>query len=122
MHTSITPPSCSLLSEREALACEILYLLQDEPGITQRELARKVGVSLGRANACLRALAEKGWLEPERLRQCASRGRTVYVLTPDGMAERGRLAGRLLMRKRAQHAQLGAQIAQLEREVAAGRR
>lgn len=121
MQTSITPPSYSLLTEREALVCEILYLLENEPGITQRELARKVGVSVGRANSCLQALAGRGWLRLDRICRSQGRGRHIYVLTEVGMAERGRLAGRFLLRKRAQHAQLGAQIAELEREVAAGK-
>ena len=121
MQTGITPPSCSLLSEREALVCEILYLLENEPGITQRELARRVGVSVGSANSCLQALAVRGWLRLDRFCRSRSRGRHIYVLTEVGIAERGRLAGRFLMRKRAQHAHLEAQIAQLEREVAAGK-
>lgn len=106
-----------LLTEREALDCEILYLLEREPEITQRELAQRMGVSVGRTNYCLRALAGRGWLKLERFRAAQRKGRYIYVLTPGGLAERSRMAGRFLKRKRAEYDHLKAQIAELERDV-----
>ena len=106
------------LTEREALDWEILYLLESEPEITQRELARRMGVSVGRTNYCLRALAGRGWLKLERFRQAERKGRYIYVLTPSGIAERKRLAERFLQRKRAEYDHLKAQIARLERDGA----
>ena len=100
------------------LDCEILYVLESEPEITQRELARRMGVSVGRTNYCLRALAGRGWLKLERFRTAQHKGRYIYVLTPGGLAERKRLAGRFLKRKRAEYDHLKAQIALLEREAA----
>ena len=106
------------LTEREAFDCEILYLLESEPEITQRELARRMGVSVGRTNYCLRALAGRGWLKLERFRAAQRKSRYIYVLTPGGLAERSRLAGRFLKRKRAEYDHLKSQIAQLEQDAA----
>ena len=117
MQTDTPSSKQPALSAREELDCEILYLLEHEPGITQRELARRMGVSLGRANYCLRALAGKGWLKMGRFRQSENKARYAYVLTPGGIAERARLAGGLLARKRAEYEYLQAQIARLERQV-----
>ena len=105
------------LSEREALDCEILYLLEEQPDITQRELARRMGVSLGRTSYCLKALAARGWLKLERFRLSSEKGRYVYVLTPGGLAERGRLAGQFLSRKRSEYDYLKTQIARLEQDI-----
>ncbi len=41
----------------------VLKLMQDNPGMTQRALAKELGISLGGANYCLQALVEKGWLK-----------------------------------------------------------
>lgn len=122
MKTTASSFPDTVLSEREALDCEILYLLEEQPGITQRELARCMGVSLGRTNYCLRALAARGWLKLERFRLSSEKGRYVYVLTPGGLAERGRLAGRFLARKRAEYDYLKDRIARLEQDVEGGAR
>lgn len=117
MQTDTHPSTQPALSAREALDCEILYLLEHEPRITQREIARRMGVSLGRANYCLRALAGKGWLKLDRFRLAENKARYVYVLTPGGLAERARMAGGFLARKRSEYEYLQAQIARLERQV-----
>ena len=105
------------LSESESLDCELLYLLEQHPGLSQRELARRLGISLGRVNYCLKALAAKGWLKLENFRQSPAKHRYIYVLTSDGIATRSALAARFLKRKLAQYEQLKAQIAMLEREL-----
>ena len=105
------------LSEGESLDCELLYLLEQNPGLSQRELSRLLGISLGRVNYCLKALAAKGWLKLENFRQSSAKHRYIYVLTPDGIATRSALAARFLTRKLAQYEHLKAQIAMLEREL-----
>ncbi len=116
------PPSYSSyprtqLSARESLDCDLLYLLEQEPGLSQRELAQRLGISLGRVNYCLQAMAEKGWLKLENFRQSPGKSRYAYVLTPTGIAERSAVAARFLMRKLAQYEHLKAQIAALERDL-----
>ena len=105
------------LSEGESLDCELLYLLEQHPGLSQRELARRLGISLGRVNYCLQALAAKGWLKLENFRQSPAKHRYIYVLTPDGIVMRSALAAGFLKRKLAQYEQLKAQIAMLELEL-----
>ena len=86
-------------------------------GLSQRELSRQLGISLGRVNYCLKALAAKGWLKLENFRQPPAKHRYIYVLTPDGIATRSALAAGFLKRKLAQYEQLKAQIAMVEREL-----
>ena len=105
------------LSEGESLDCELLYLLEQNPGLSQRELSRQLGISLGRVNYCLKALAAKGWLKLENFRQSPAKQRYIYVLTPTGISMRSALAAVFLKRKLAQYEQLKAQIAMLEREL-----
>ena len=105
------------LSEGESLDCELLYLLEQQPCLSQRELSRRLGISLGRVNYWLQALAAKGWLKLENFRLSPAKHRCIYVLTPAGISLRSALAAGFLKRKLAQYEQLKTQIAMLEREL-----
>lgn len=117
MQSSANPPPTTLLSDRESLDCELLFLLEQNPELSQRELSRRLGISLGRVNYCLQALAEKGWLKLENFRQSPHKQRYFYALTPAGIAKKSAMAGRFLKRKMAEYEHLKAQIAMLEDEL-----
>lgn len=55
----------------------------DVDKLTQRELARRTGISLGMINALLKRLAERGWVMLTRVSAKTMR----YALTPSGLAE-----------------------------------
>lgn len=117
METFVRPPLQADLSERECVDFELLFLLDQNPELSQRELSSRLGISLGRVNYCLQALAAKGWIKLENFRQSPSKRRYVYALTPNGLAKRSAMAGRFLKRKLVQYEHLKAQIAMLEREL-----
>ncbi|MHA6334531.1 MarR family transcriptional regulator [Qipengyuania sp. CAU 1752] len=115
MPVNIPPDPNTILHERAALECELLYLLELEPGLTQRALARRSGISLGRVNACLKQLVQKGWLALEPL---PSPRRRKYVVTPGGLSHRAQTAPVHLRRKRAEHEWLRLHIDLIERDLA----
>jgi len=99
------------------LRLTLLRELQDNPEISQRELAEKVGVSLGKTNYALRALIERGWVKVENFGRSRRKHRYLYELTPSGLAARARITRRFLKRKIEEHEHLLAEIEQLRREV-----
>jgi EPS-associated MarR family transcriptional regulator len=109
------------LSPQESLDFELLYLLEHEPGLSQREIARRLGISLGRANYCLRALLDKGALKLANFRASSSKLGYAYVLTPSGLATRAAMTARFLKRKLADYDRLRQQIEALT-EAHGGRR
>lgn len=115
IHTS--SPSASDDARAESLDFELLDLLQREPDLSQREIASRLGISVGRTNYCLKALREKGAVKLKNFRASGRKLGYVYVLTPAGIARRARLAGTFLALKRAEYDRLKAQIAALEREM-----
>ena len=117
METRAHSPSKARLSERESIDYELMFLLDQNPDLSQRELSRRLGISLGRVNYCLQALASKGWLKLENFRQSPHKQRYIYALTPDGIARKSAMTGRFLKRKLAEYEHLKAQIAALEREL-----
>jgi EPS-associated MarR family transcriptional regulator len=46
----------------------VMRLLETKPEITQRDVARELGVSLGKVNYCVRALIQKGWVKATRFK------------------------------------------------------
>ena len=103
------------MSEERQL--DALRLLETNPEMTQRELAEALGVSLGAANYCLKALVEKGWLKLENFQNNPNKLGYLYLLTPMGIAAKTALTARFLKRKLAEYEALEAEIERLKSEV-----
>lgn len=99
---------------------KLLRHLERNPDITQRELARHLGVSLGKANYCLRALIGRGLVKARNFKNSNHKSAYLYVLTPKGIEEKARISVAFLRRKMSEYEQLKEEIAQLEREVNGG--
>jgi EPS-associated MarR family transcriptional regulator len=93
----------------------VLRLLDAHPQLTQREMARELGVSLGKANYCLRALLTEGLVQARNLHD-SKRG-YAYFLTPEGVAAKAHLTRHFLARKRAEYDALRLEIERLQRET-----
>ncbi len=78
---------------------KVLRLLESNPQMNQRELAQALGVSLGKANYCLKALLDKGMLKVHNFQSSKRKLAYAYLLTPAGIAEKAALTGRFLQRK-----------------------
>ena len=95
----------------------ILRLLQENPDMTQREIADKLGLSASGLNYCLKALIEKGWVKVQNFSQSKNKFRYIYVLTPQGLTEKAQLTGRFLQRKIKEYEALKAEIAALSTDA-----
>ena len=95
----------------------LLRLLEAKPDLTQRELAREMGVSLGKVNYCVNALIEKGWIKARNFRNSNNKLAYAYLLTPRGIEQKATITVHFLHRKMAEYESLKKEIAQLRREV-----
>ena len=100
---------------------QVLKILEQNPQISQRELAKEMGVSLGKVNYCLKALVDKGLVKANNFKNSANKWAYFYVLTPRGMEAKARISVRFLQRKLEEYETLRAEIDQLQIEVAAQR-
>jgi len=96
-----------------------LRLLQANPELSQRALARELGVSVGAANYCVRALVDKGWIKIQNFRTSKDKRAYAYLLTPHGLEQKAQLTRRFLQRKEAEYLALEAEIARLRQDVRA---
>jgi EPS-associated MarR family transcriptional regulator len=95
----------------------VLRLLSERPDASQRQLAAALGISLGKANYCVQALLQKGWVKANNFANNRNKGAYRYLLTPSGIEAKARLTARFLQRKLAEYEALEREIAQLRAEV-----
>lgn len=95
-----------------------MRLLEEHPDCSQRELSRRMGVSLGKTHYLLRALLEKGWVKAQNFSRSDRKLRYAYVLTPNGVRERVKLTRAFLARKESEYIELRTQISRLRTELA----
>lgn len=96
---------------------KILKLIEANPQISQRELSKELGISLGKANYCLKALIEKGILKVSNFRNSQNKIAYFYKLTRKGIEEKSSITARFLKVKMAEYEQIQREIAQLRHEV-----
>ena len=96
---------------------KILKLVQENPEISQRDLAEELGISLGKANFCLKALIEVGLLKASNFKNNKNKLAYMYLLTPKGIEEKAVITGRFLKRKIQEYEALETEIELLRKEV-----
>ena len=96
---------------------KILKALEQNPEISQRDLARELGVSLGRVNFCLKALIDVGLLKVTNFRNSRNKLAYMYLLTPSGVKEKSLITERFLKLKLKEYEALEAEINILRSEA-----
>jgi EPS-associated MarR family transcriptional regulator len=94
-----------------------MNLIHKNPDISQRELAKEAGISLGSMHYCLKALALKGWLKAGNFKNNPDKSVYLYLLTPEGVIQKSRLAIDFLRRKKQEYDELKKEIDQLSEEL-----
>ena len=95
----------------------VLRLLQENPEMSQRELANAVGVSVGGMHYVLNALIDKGLVKLGNFTAAEDKRRYAYILTAKGIAEKAAVTKRFLKRKMKEYEVLKAEIEELRYEV-----
>src|SRR6516225_1430402 len=109
-------PGLAMLSEE--VRYKLLKLLEPNPHLSQREVAKELGISLGKVNYCLRALSDKGWIKAANFKNSRNKSAYMYLLTPRGIEEKTRVTARFLQRKVREYEALRTEIEQLRNEAA----
>ena len=93
---------------------KVLLLLKQHPDLSQREMAQRLGISNGGMHYCLSALMDKGLIKLGNFASSKHKLGYVYLLTPQGIAQKTAMASRFLERKMVEYEALRAEIAALE--------
>ena len=95
----------------------ILKILKDNPKMTQRQMAKELGLSLGKTNYVVRALVDKGWVKLTNFKRSDNKIGYIYLLTSEGISEKSVLAQNFLKRKSEEYNKLKIEIEILKNEL-----
>ena len=95
----------------------VLKVLNDNPTMTQRQLSKELGLSLGKTNYVLHALMDKGFMKLSNFKRSDNKIGYLYLLTPEGIEEKPVLAKNFLERKSGEFNRLKKEIEILKREL-----
>ena len=101
----------------DSIRYRLLSYLNDHPDASQRDLARELGISLGKANYCIRALVAKGWVKVRNFRNSRKKEAYLYILTSKGLEEKVNVTAAFLRRKIEEFDLLTKEIEHLTAEV-----
>jgi len=102
---------------QEEIQFEVLRRLHQAPQVSQRALAKELGISLGSINFCFQALVEKGWIKVQNFSKSQHKLRYAYLLTPTGVAEKSNLTLQFLKRKINEYETLQLEIEALKTDL-----
>lgn len=96
---------------------QVLRAVESCPGLTQRELANELGVSLGKAHYCMKALVDKGLVKMGNFSHNQKKLDYAYLLTPSGIKSKAMLTAHFLERKAAEYAILKSELEKHEKDI-----
>jgi EPS-associated MarR family transcriptional regulator len=113
------PSASRQTRHQEDTRFRLMQILHANPDISQREMAKALGISFGGVNYCLNALMAKGLVKVQNFSQSQNKFGYVYLLTPAGIAEKMALTGSFLKRKMDEYEALRVEIEALQSEIEA---
>jgi EPS-associated MarR family transcriptional regulator len=102
---------------QDEIQLQVLRRLHQTPEVSQRRLAKELGISLGSINFCFQALVEKGWVKMQNFSRSNNKLRYAYLLTPVGVAQKSKLTAEFMKRKVAEYEALQLEIESLRSEI-----
>ena len=97
---------------------KLFRCLEQNPNLTQRELAEILGISLGKVNYCINALIKKGWVKARNFQKSKNKLGYAYLLTAKGLDEKSRITLKYLKIKQTEYDALVEELDALRKEVA----
>jgi EPS-associated MarR family transcriptional regulator len=95
----------------------LMRLVAARPQMSQRELARELGISLGKLNFCMRALVQRGLVKAINFKSSKNKAGYLYFLTPRGAEEKARITVRFLQSKLAEYESIRVEIEEIKRDA-----
>ena len=106
------------MTPTEQVQLHILKIVEEKPEISQRQLAERLGVSLGKINYLLKALLDKGHIKAGNFLRAEDKLKYAYLLTPEGMSAKLQLTRSYLARKELEYLAMKSEIESMRDELA----
>jgi EPS-associated MarR family transcriptional regulator len=96
---------------------QLLRLLSADPTMSQRSVARTLGISLGKTNYCLKSLMRKGWIKAANFKNSRNKAAYMYLLTPRGVEAKANVTMRFLQQRMREYEALRSEIERIREEA-----
>lgn len=101
----------------QELEYRVLKILEKQPDLTQRQVAKQLGISLGKTHYLIKSLIDVGWIKLDNFQRSNNKWGYVYLLTPLGVIEKAAITAKFLARKQQEYNDLKEEIKQLQEEI-----
>ena len=105
------------MKNKQELEYRALKLLEQQPDMTQRQLAKELNVSLGKTHYLIKSLIDVGWVKLDNFQRSDNKWGYAYLLTPNGIIEKAVITTKFLARKQREFNDLQLEIQHLQEEV-----
>jgi EPS-associated MarR family transcriptional regulator len=102
---------------KQELEYRVLKLLGQQPVMTQRQIAEKLNVSLGKTHYLIKSFIDVGWIKLDNFQRSDNKWGYAYLLTPNGIIEKAVITAQFLTRKQREYSDLQLEIQRLQEEV-----
>ena len=102
---------------KQELEYRVLKLLGQQPVMTQRQIAEKLNVSLGKTHYLIKSFIDVGWIKLDNFQRSDNKWGYAYLLTPNGIIEKAVITAQFLTRKQREFNDLQLEIQHLQEEV-----
>ena len=102
---------------REDSKFRVFQMINENPQMTTREIAQKVGISNGSTYYLLTSLIDMGFIKLSNFKDSSQKIKYSYLLTPKGIREKSLVTSKFLVRKKREYKLLKKEIIKLERDL-----
>ena len=88
----------------------ILEALKKNPNISQRDLAKELGYSLGKVNYCIKGLIDIGYVKIQNFNKSSKKMNYLYILTPKGVQQKTAITKKFIIKKKQEYDKLNSYI------------
>ena len=89
---------------------DLMHIIQGDTNASQRQLAKKTGLSIGKVNYCLKALINIGFIKVDNFNKSTQKINYAYILTPKGIKEKAAITKYFIIKKKQEYDKLNSYV------------
>jgi EPS-associated MarR family transcriptional regulator len=89
---------------------DLMHVIQTDSCASQRQIAQKTGLSIGKVNYCLKALINIGFIKVDNFNNSTKKINYAYILTPKGLEEKIAITKQFIIKKKQEYDKLNSYI------------
>jgi EPS-associated MarR family transcriptional regulator len=89
---------------------DLMHIIQVDNNASQRQIAKRSGLSIGKVNYCLKALIDIGFVKVDNFSKSSQKINYAYILTPKGIKEKARITKQFIIKKKQEYDKLNSYI------------